>query len=191
MSQYAHQDASAPIAKSRPSLKVCGDCNMCCKVYDIDDLGKKAGDLCHHTGHVKGCGVWGLHPKTCQDFKCLWLKHEDLNALWRPDIAGFVLRLDPNGTTLNIDVDHGRANAWRAEPYYSQIKLWSEVFPTQGLVLIHSKDGLWVVTPTEDLNIPNPKGGDTLETGMEDSLFGPRPFVRVIPQKKTPARRRA
>ncbi|GGZ43762.1 hypothetical protein GCM10011273_33260 [Asticcacaulis endophyticus] len=119
------------------------------------------------------------------------MKHDDLNALWRPDIAGFVLRLDPNGTTLNIDVDHGRPNAWRVEPYYKQIKLWSEVFPSKGLVLIHATDGLWVVTPTEDLNIPNPKRGDTLETGMEDSLFGPRPFVRIIPQKKTPARRRA
>ena len=188
--------ASAPV--KRASLKECGDCNLCCKVYDVEDLEKKAGKMCHNAhksdDSAGGCSIWGLHPKTCQDFKCLWIKHDDMNGLWRPDVAGFVLRLEPNGTTLDIDVDQDRPDHWRREPYYSQIKLWSEVMPKgEGLVNVYAPEGLYVITPMEDLFLKAPKRGDILETGMEMSLFGLRPFARVIPAKevKAQARRRA
>jgi hypothetical protein len=175
---------SVPSGK-RADLKVCGSCNLCCKVYDIDDFEKKAGETCMHTRPEGGCGIWGLHPKICQEFKCLWLKHDDMDARWRPDVAGFVLRLEPNGTTLCIDVDFDRPDAWRAEPYYSQIKLWSEIMPkNEGLVLIYVPGGLYVVTPMEDLYLKTPKRGDILETGMEQTLFGPQPFARVIPARE-------
>ena len=171
-------------ASKRPNLKVCGDCSLCCKVYDIDDLGKKAGQTCSHQRSGTGCGVWGLHPQICQDFKCLWLKHDDMTALWRPDICGFVLRLEPNGTTLAVDVDTDRPDSWRQRHYYEQLKLWSEVMPkNEGLVLVYAPEGLYVITPMEDLFLKAPKRGDILETGMENSLFGMRPFARVIPAR--------
>jgi len=171
--------------QKRANLKVCGDCSLCCKVYDIDDLGKKAGHACNHQRPGTGCGVWGLHPQICQDFKCLWLKHEDMTALWRPDICGFVLRLEPNGTTLAIDVDPDRPDAWRQTHYYNQLKIWSEVMPkNEGLVIVYVPDGMYVITPMEDLFLKAPKRGDILETGMENSLFGLRPFARVIPARE-------
>lgn len=176
------ETAAAPVSRPRPPLKMCGECNLCCKVYDVEDVGKKAGKMCQHTRGSTGCGIWGLHPQVCQDFKCLWLKHDDLNGVWRPDHAGFVLRLEPNGTTLNIDVDPDRPDAWRHEPYYAQLKLWSEGMQTgQSLVVIYAPEGLYVITPDEDLYLKSPKRGDTLETGMEMTLFGLRPFARVIP----------
>ncbi|WP_443747967.1 hypothetical protein [Asticcacaulis solisilvae] len=182
----ARAAASAPKRPpSKANLKVCGECTLCCKVYEIEDFEKKPGTVCHHVRPEGGCGVWGLHPKICQEFKCLWLKHDDMNGLWRPDHAGFVLRLEPNGTTLAIDVDHDRPDAWRREPYYSQIKLWSEVMPkNEGLVLVYAPEGLYVVTPMEDLFLKAPKRGDILETGMEETLFGVRPFARVIPARE-------
>ncbi len=180
--------AAASASKRPPakaSLKVCGECTLCCKVYEIEDFEKKPGTVCHHVRPEGGCGVWGLHPKICQEFKCLWLKHDDMNGLWRPDHAGFVLRLEPNGTTLAIDVDHDRPDAWRREPYYNQIKLWSEVMPkNEGLVLVYAPEGLYVVTPMEDLFLKAPKRGDILETGMEETLFGIRPYARVIPARE-------
>lgn len=190
--------ASDPAPPRRADLKICGDCTLCCKVYDNPDLGKKAGQTCQHTRPEIGCGVWGLHPQMCQDFKCLWLKHEDLNALWRPDVCGFVLRVEPNGTTLAIDIDPDRPDAWRLAPYYAQIKAWSEVMPRgEGLVLVYAQDRLHVITPMEELVLKAPKRGDVLETGMETSLFGLRPYARVVPardlRKERPAlvRRRA
>jgi len=180
--------AAASASKRPPakaSLKVCGECTLCCKVYEIEDFEKKPGTVCHHVRPEGGCGVWGLHPKICQEFKCLWLKHDDMNGLWRPDHAGFVLRLEPNGTTLAIDVDHDRPHAWKREPYYSQIKLWSEVMPkNEGLVLVYAPEGLYVITPMEDLFLKAPKRGDILETGMEETLFGVRPYARVIPARE-------
>ncbi len=172
-------------AHKRPELKVCGECALCCKVYDVDDLGKKAGKKCSHVRHEGGCGIWGLHPQICQDFKCLWLKHDDMDARWRPDVAGFVLRLEPNGTTLNVDVDPELPDHWRRDLYYSQLKLWSEVMPrSEGLVVVYAPEGIYVITPMEDLFLKSPKRGDILETGMEMTLFGLRPFARVIPDPK-------
>ncbi len=96
-----------------------------------------------------------------------------------------MLRLEPNGTTLAVDVDHDRPDAWRREPYYGQLKEWSEVMPkNEGLVLVYAPEGLYVVTPMEDLFLKAPKRGDILETGMEETLFGVRPFARVIPARE-------
>lgn len=181
--RVAASASKRPPAKA--TLKVCGDCTLCCKVYEIEDFEKKPGTVCHHVRPEGGCGVWGLHPKICQEFKCLWLKHDDMNGQWRPDHAGFVLRLEPNGTTLAVDVDHDRPDAWRLEPYYSQLKLWSEVMPkNEGLVLVYAPEGLYVITPMEDLFLKAPKRGDILETGMEETLFGVRPYARVIPARE-------
>lgn len=192
------QNASS-MAPRRAALKICGDCNLCCKVYEIEDFAKKPGHTCHHVrpheqNGAGGCGIWGIHPKICQEFKCLWLRHDDMGPLWRPDVSGFVLRLDPNGTTLNIDVDHDRPRAWMRDPYYNQIKQWSEVIMNgEGLVLVYAPEGLYVISPEEDLFLKAPKRGDILETGVEQTLFGPRAFARVIPAKdhKKTAHRKA
>ncbi len=182
---------AAPPAR-RANLKVCGDCNLCCKVYDVEDFEKKAGHHCHHSGREGGCGIWGLHPKACQEFKCLWLRHDEMSGLWRPDTAGFVIRLENGGSTVILDVDPDRPAAWKQEPYYSQIKQWSEILPRgEGKVLVYAPDGLYVVSPMEDLRLPAPKKGETLETGMEMSLFGLRPYARVVPGRPEPARKRA
>ena len=167
----------------RTSLKMCGDCTLCCKVYEIEDF-EKPGKTCHNVRDEGGCGIWGLHPKACQEFKCLWLKHDDMDGRWRPDHAGFVMRVEGKGTVC-IDVDHDRPDAWRREPYYSQLKQWSEVMPrNEGLVLVYAPEAMYVITPTEDLPLKAPKKGDVLETGMEDTLFGRRPYARVVPARE-------
>ena len=190
MGNAADQAAIASSEHER-NHKVCADCTLCCTVYEIPDLEKKQGHACVHTHRDGGCDIWGLHPSLCQEFKCLWLRHKDMNALWRPDIAGFVLRLDTDGTTLNIDIDPKRPEAWRQEPYYGQLKIWSEVITRgEGLLVVHLSDGICVITPDEDLYLRGAKRGEILETGMEMSLFGPRPFARIVPEISEPNRKR-
>jgi hypothetical protein len=177
----------------RPAhLKVCGDCTLCCTVFELEDFEKKAGQDCHHSRADQqslggSCSIWGLHPQTCQTFKCLWLKHDDLDGLWRPDASGFVMTSE--GSTVYIDVDPVRPDAFLREPYYSQFKQWAEVMPkgegpnTEGRIIVRHQDRLCVITPDEDLHIRAPKRNERLETGMEWSLFGLRPYARIVPAR--------
>lgn len=162
-------------------MKACDGCTLCCSVYDIPELEKKAGCDCSHISRHGGCGLWGIHPKTCQDFKCLWLKHSGLDARWRPDVCGFVLRVDEDGRTLWLDVDYRRPAHWRDAPYYAQIKDWSKAFKRgEGMVFVSGPEGVWVITPEEDLLLKNAPKGALIEAGYERTLFGVRPFARVI-----------
>lgn len=183
---FSHSRASA-----RPALKICGDCTLCCTLYEVADMGKKAGHACAHD-KTDGCGIWGLHPDSCQSFKCVWLKHDDLNGLWRPDTAGFVMRFEPEGNSLCVDVDPARPGHWRREPYYAQLKLWSEgIRRGDSRVLVYAPEGLYVVTPDEDLHLRLPRRGERLETGMEHTLFGFTPYARLIPAAQARQLRRA
>jgi hypothetical protein len=180
-------------APRRAELKVCGDCTLCCKVYDVADFDKKAGKPCHNLRDGVGCGLWGLHPKSCQEFKCLWLKHDDMGPLWRPDVAGFVLRLE--GKTLYVDIDQARPQAWRREVYYKQLKLWSDVIlHGAGMVIINEGAHIIVLTPDEELSLRPLKRGEVIETSVEMSLFGPRLNLQIVAAKdnqKTDRRLRA
>jgi len=174
--------AALPPSRHRAALKMCGECNLCCTVYDTPDMGKKAGQTCQHSKADGGCGIWGLHPESCQDFKCLWLRHDDLNGLWRPDTAGFVMRTEAEGNSLCVDVDPARPHHWRRDPYYAQLKLWSEgIRRGDSRVLVYAPEGLYVLTPDEDLLLRKPRRGERLETGMEYTLFGLTPFARILP----------
>lgn len=180
-------------APRRADLKVCGDCHLCCTVYDVEDFNKKSGTPCHNLRSGIGCGLWGLHPKSCQEFKCLWLKHDDMGPLWRPDVAGFVLRLD--GKTLFVDIDQRRPQLWRREIYYKQLKLWSEVILRgEGMVIVNEGERILILTPDEELIMKPLKRGETIVTHIESTLFGQRINAQIKPAqelKKSERRLRA
>jgi hypothetical protein len=197
----AHSGVAERNSPARARLKACGDCSLCCTVYEREDFEKKAGHDCHHTRsdaspNGGSCGIWGLHPASCQSFKCLWLKHEDLDGLWRPDVAGFVMTHE--GTTLYIDVDPARPDAFMHEPYYSQFRQWSAVAwgegaHSEGRVIARHHERLCVITPDEELFIRAPRRGERLETGAEWTLFGLKPYARIVTarQQSLNIRRRA
>jgi hypothetical protein len=77
-----------------------------------------------------------------------------------PSIAGFVLRLDPDGVTMWVDVDPERVGAWRRAPYYPQIKSWSgAIVDGRGVVVVHDDRGVFVVFPETELFILQPPRG--------------------------------
>lgn len=163
--------------------KRCDACLLCCEVYDVPELGKRLHALCPNAVRGGGCAIWGAHPATCRAFRCLWLDHPELGPEWRPDRAGFVLRPDPDGVTLWVDEDSSRPGAWRAAPYYPVLKLWSAALGRgQGVVLVQAVDGVWLIAPEEDLFLRDAPKGARLEAGYEASLFGPRPWARVLPE---------
>ncbi|WGM39398.1 YkgJ family cysteine cluster protein [Caulobacter sp. NIBR1757] len=165
-------------------MKSCGPCTLCCTVLDIPELSKAAGTPCRHLG--AGCGIYPDRPSSCRVFTCGWLAIEALGEAWRPDIAGFLIRDERDRGHLCIDVDPARPDAWRAEPYMSQIRAWSRMVEERtGCVLVYAGPETLVVFP-EDVIALGPVGADpTLQVGYLRRDGARRPFVRLLDGDRT------
>ena len=158
--------------------KSCGDCNLCCELYEIEELSKPMHTLCVHARAGSGCAIHGLHPKTCRTFRCLWLMRPDLDDLWLPAVAGFVLR--EQGSTLYVDCDRDRKGAWRRSPYYAQIKSWSEIIRTGAGTVIVEDHGVHVVFPEREIYLGVPARDALVQAGYLKGRNGPKPWARVV-----------
>lgn len=105
----------------------CGDCQLCCRVLPISELGKKAGVRCSNQKFGVGCKVHGSprQPFSCRFWSCWWLLNPAFD-LPRPDRAGYVVDMSPDFVVLGADVfkdkrvpalqvwaDPKRPDAWR------------------------------------------------------------------------------
>ncbi len=75
------------IGQSRP----CGECDKCCDVIGVLELGKPYYVRCQHQGEP-GCKIHGSHPESCREWACLWAEQEVLpsDVSWRPDNLGVI-----------------------------------------------------------------------------------------------------
>ena len=64
--------------------KACGPCSFCCKVLEIEELKKTAGDLCEHCARSGGCSVYATRPQVCRDYHCDWKEDRGLSVQFRP-----------------------------------------------------------------------------------------------------------
>lgn len=159
-------------------MKSCGPCTLCCTVLDIPELSKPAGKACVHLN--AGCGIYPDRPTPCRTFTCGWLALETLGEAWRPDIAGFLIRDERDQGQLCIDTDPARPDAWRAEPYYSQIKAWSRmVHDRTGCLLVYAADHTVAVFPEEDLALGALGPDPVLQIGYIRRDGSRRPLVRL------------
>lgn len=173
----AYVQSSCPKPKAKLG-KDCGSCTLCCTTRQVDDLGKASGQACQKST-LKSCSVWGLHPKVCQDFSCLWLKHAKLGDEWRPDQSGFVLTLEADNV-VRVDPDPMRPMDWQRAPYYEQLKLWSgSIMTGEGRVIVHIGQQVCILTPEEDLWLSAPSKCETIETIVHETLFGLKVAVTI------------
>lgn len=103
----------------------CGSCALCCKVYDNPDVGSVAGAWCQHCVPGRGCKIYPDRPGECRAFFCLWMTQSFLGPEWKPDKARFVLTMDPATKWLFVQLDPGAPQAWRKEPYLTQLRRWA------------------------------------------------------------------
>jgi|SRR6185437_5001951 len=100
----------------------CGTCTLCCKLLTIPQFGNPSGQWCPHCVQGRGCTLYPNWPEECRTFYCGYLKWPELGEHWRPSRCKLVVAYKPDGKEIVIHVDPGVPNAWRAEPFYSEIR---------------------------------------------------------------------
>jgi hypothetical protein len=133
----------------------CGTCLMCCKVYAIGELNKRAGQMCVHAERGCGCKIYENRPDTCRSFYCMWRVDATLGPEWKPEMARFVVALDLLYDALKITPDPGRPDAWKKEPYYSTIKGWARKFCPENkkVAVVDSRGSMIVVLPDREVPV--------------------------------------
>ena len=111
----------------------CGSCSLCCKLLQANDppFFKPAGKWCEHCRPGNGgCAIYNQRPELCRAWVCGWLLHPTVGDEWQPTRSKMVI----NGEAVdqatqqvwcNIHVDPGTPDAWRREPYHSQLRAWA------------------------------------------------------------------
>jgi hypothetical protein len=127
---------------------------MCCRILGIDEIDKPQGAACPHCLSGKGCAIYATRPGECRDFYCGWLTLPMCDAKWYPADCKMVVFPAPEGTRLSIHVDPGRPDAWRREPFYSEIKSWARhVAGRDFQVLVCIGKRTFAILPDEDVDL--------------------------------------
>ena len=103
----------------------CDNCTMCCKLPEIPELAKPKQQWCSNCDIGKGCKIYAERPETCREFYCHYLLDKNLDEHWKPSRSRMIVTFNRRKSWLRIDVDPARPNAWRGEPYYSDLKRWA------------------------------------------------------------------
>jgi hypothetical protein len=111
-------------ASGEDAGRECGSCHMCCKVFPIPETGKGDYQLCPYHVPGKGCSQYEKRPQICRDFFCAWMQDLQLPDEWKPCNAGFVLH-DPPPWAILASGDVDQPDAWKREPYQSQLREWA------------------------------------------------------------------
>jgi hypothetical protein len=133
-------------------MRECGKCSLCCKVFPVavEGLNKPGDTWCQHCKPGKGgCGIYDSRPPICREFQCGWLMWDNMPDVWFPARSKMVVT-NMEGTTI-VTVDPDYPNAWRREPYFSQLMEQSRVRirigtriidPHTGTVTYHTREQL-------------------------------------------------
>lgn len=72
--------------------KSCGECDVCCRVLEVRELGKPEYTDCAHRKKGGGCGIWTdpSRPDVCGSWNCAFLYGWIPDHL-RPDKSGVML----------------------------------------------------------------------------------------------------
>jgi hypothetical protein len=114
--------------------KTCGDCTLCCKVMAIEALAKPLSSWCPHCKPGRGCQIYADRPAECRTFSCLWLVNDQLGKHWKPNKSKLVLTTSEDG--IEVRCDPGFPDAWRKEPFRSEIHQWAVSGATQDMTVV-------------------------------------------------------
>jgi hypothetical protein len=132
----------------------CQGCTMCCKLMEIDTLAKPRGDWCPHCNQKQGCTIYAQRPEACRIFHCGYLRIPHLDERWKPAKAKFLINYETRHNRIVIHVDPARPDAWRVEPYYSEIRNWARnAARDQGLVVVWTGHHAVAILPDREKDL--------------------------------------
>jgi hypothetical protein len=132
--------------------RVCGKCNLCCRVLGIEVLGKAAGEWCRHCVIGRGCGIYDERPAVCRDFECLYRTDPALTEVWHPALSHLMLRMD--GARLMVFADPARPGAWALEPYRRQLqRMAASLYPCGFQVMVRIGDRHIAILPDREVDL--------------------------------------
>jgi hypothetical protein len=114
-------DSENPLVPGR----ACGSCMLCCKVMLVPELNKPAGHLCSYAAAGKGCSIHEHRPRSCHQFFCGWRLDPNIDAMWKPEICGFVVTISLHYAAMVLMVDPDRPLAWKMPPYHGRLREWA------------------------------------------------------------------
>jgi hypothetical protein len=123
----------------------------------IEALAKPVESWCPHCKPGRGCQIYPDRPGECRSFSCLWLVNDLLDQRWKPSKSRFVLTTSEDG--IEVRCDPGFPDAWRKEPYRSEIREWAISGETHDVtVVVMAGQRMILVTPDRefDLGVVNP-----------------------------------
>jgi hypothetical protein len=132
--------------------RTCGDCTLCCKVMAIEQLAKAISSWCPHCRPGRGCLIYANRPAECRTFSCLWLVNDQLDRYWKPSKSKLVLTTSEDG--IEVRCDPGFPDAWRKEPFRSEIRQWAISGETHDVtVVVIVGQRMTLITPDREFDL--------------------------------------
>jgi len=170
-----------PLAEVIPGRE-CGSCSLCCKVYDIIEIGKAAGKWCKHCTPGKGCTIHDSLPAQCAKFNCLWRTNEALPPYWKPDQSKMVITIFPANEFIYVQVDPGTPSAWRKQPYFDDLHHWAKNNLEKGIhVIVFVNEIATLIMPDETVPLGPMKPTDRLVLRRSSSPGASKYEATLIP----------
>jgi hypothetical protein len=118
----------------------------------VEELAKPASSWCPHCKPGRGCLIYATRPAECRSYSCLWLLDDRLDQHWKPSKSKLVLTTSPDG--IEIRCDPGFPDAWRKEPFRSDIQQWAvSGEPLDVTVVVITGEKMILVTPGREFDL--------------------------------------
>ena len=167
--------------------RTCGECRVCCKLPDIEALGKPINTWCKHADLKRaggGCGIYDKRPQTCREFSCAWLSGlgEDRD---RPDHLGVMYQVVemPDGRS-GLGVVEYREGALESHRVRAQIEQFEKTKPGRVVIRKAAEARFRAVELTVGGKATSPAGDPAKKPSLVE-LAEPKP---TTPPAKVPAK---
>jgi hypothetical protein len=118
----------------------------------VEELAKPASSWCPHCKPGRGCLIYAGRPDECRTYACLWLTDLRLDRRWKPSRSKLVLTTSQDG--LEVRCDPGFPDAWRREPFRSQIHRWAISGEAHDItVVVITGEKMILVTPAREFDL--------------------------------------
>src|SRR5215467_3917968 len=129
----------------------CDGCTLCCKLPAINALQKPRMVDCEHSRIGRGCQIYERRPEACRAFFCEYRLNPELGEEWKPGVCHMMITVEHQARRINVMCDEGHFDAWRREPYFTQIKTMAlNMLRQRGhLIVWEGLDGIGVLPDRE------------------------------------------